>query len=153
MDETKQERTQQEQQNPEKPSPMEMPSSSMEDRLHRQISETEKMEAVLSVLSGKKKPEEVCRELHVSKEGFYKWMRLAMAGMKESLKPVGRGRKAKYTPEEREQLKELEKENKKLQKEKAHVETLYRIAKTLVQWQKEEKAQKNSKKKDGSAKN
>ena len=126
-------------------------AASVEDRLHRQISETEKMEAVLSVLSGKKKAEEVCRDLHVSKEGFYKWMRLAMAGMKESLKPVGRGRKAKYTPEERAQIKTLEKENKRLQKEKTHVETLYRIAKTLAQWHEEETAQKNIKKKDYSA--
>lgn len=143
----------QEQQHPNQPVLTEMPSLSLEDRLHRQISETEKLEAVLSVLSGKKKAEDVCRELHVSKEGFYKWMRLAIAGMKESLKPVGRGRKAKISPQERVQLKELEKRNKQLQKEKAHVETLYRIAKTLVQWQKEEQEQNDSKKKDDSAKN
>ena len=76
----------------------------------------------------------------------------SMAGMKEALKPVGRGRKAALTPEEKAQLKNLEKENKRLQKEKEHVETLYRIAKTLVEWQNEEKAKKSVKKKDSSVK-
>jgi len=150
MKEIKPEKAEQAQQKPEIRAP-EAASQSMEDRLHRQISETEKLEAVLSVLSGKKKAEEVCRDLHVSKEGFYKWMRLAMAAMKESLKPVGRGRKSKQTPEEKSQLKSLEKANKQLEKEKKHVETLYRIAKTLIEWQEEARLQRSSKKKDDSA--
>ena len=127
------------------------PGARAEDRLHRQISETEKLEAVLSVLSGKKKAEEVCRDLHVSKEGFYKWMRQGVAGMKEALKPVGRGRKSKHTAQEKAELRALGKANKQLEKEKKHVETLYRIAKTLIAWQEEAKTQRNGKKKDNFA--
>lgn len=157
MEEKKPENPEQAQQNPQDQQDQEMPGGSKEDKLHRQISETEKLEAILTVLKGKRPVEDVCRELNVSKEGFYKWMRLGMEGMKDALKPVGRGRKSIYTPQERAQMKELQKQNKKLEKEKTHLETLYRIAQTLIEWQREEeekeKERKASKKKDDSAKN
>ena len=113
-----------------------------EDKFHRTISAQEKLELVMSVLKGKKTVEEVMAEVNISKEGFYKWLRLAMDGMKEKLEPVGRGRKAKEDPAQKSERERLEKENRRLEKEKLKLETQIEIQKQVIELQKQYKEKK-----------
>ncbi|MEW6557834.1 MAG: hypothetical protein AB1349_10850 [Elusimicrobiota bacterium] len=76
---TEQNQNQQQKQEPQS-SPSNQPKS--EDRFHRQISGQEKMELVLKVLKKELTVQEVCHQMNITKEGFYKWFRTGLKSMK-----------------------------------------------------------------------
>lgn len=144
----------QQEQKPEVPltQPSSLPSSppeypaEPEDKYHRQISGQEKTDLVLKVLKKEMTVEQVCLEMGITKEGFYKWMRVGVKSMKDSLEPKTRGRKAELPPADKEELSKLQKKNRELEKEKLKLESKYRIASRLIEWQEQEQAVKESKK-------
>ena len=99
----------------------------------------ERMELILLGLGRKMSVKDLCRQAHVSRELFYRWMRrVRRAGLKE-LEPRLSGPKEVQVadPEAeilklRAKLEALEKEKRRLRKENEHLELILKTARRTI---------------------
>lgn len=96
---------------------------------------------ILEGLSGKRKVKELCREMGVSRERYYEMAREVMTHLGQALSPKKRGRKPKAPDPEKEQMRN---QIGRLQKEKAHLETLWRVAQRAIPYRVREDAVKKT---------
>jgi transposase-like protein len=124
--------------------------------IDNQITPPEKIQAIQSVWSHEKTVKETCRELGISKQTYYQWEKKITGGMETSLIPQKKGRKKKdwIAPEKQEkeiqklrnQIKLLEKKEKKLKRENELTSGDLKIARIIIEHMmpKDEGAKKNA---------
>lgn len=92
----------------------------MENKYHRTIPPEAKAQAIQSVWTNAKTVQQVCQELAISKETYYKWERKAKSQINQAVVPQKPGRRPlDYVPPEQmnQALTRLKQENQKLKKE------------------------------------
>ncbi len=91
-----------------------------ENKYHRQIPPETKSQAIQAVWTKAKTVKQICQELNISKETYYKWERKAKAQINQAVVPQKPGRHPlDYVPPEQvdQELERLKQENQKLKKE------------------------------------
>jgi transposase-like protein len=101
----------------------------------------QRIRLIVEGLSGKRTVAELCREMGVSRERYYEMAREAMEHLSHALAPKKRGRKLKAPDPEKESLRQR---IAALQKEKAHLETLWRVAQRAITYRVREDAVKKT---------
>jgi len=89
-------------------------------KYHRQIPPEAKTQAIQSVWTKAKTVKQVCQELSISKETYYKWERKAKSQINQSVVPQKPGRHPlDYVPPEamNQEMAKLKQENQNLKKE------------------------------------
>ena len=92
----------------------------MDNKYHRNIPPAAKAQAIQSVWTKAKTVKQVCQELSISKETYYKWERKAKSQINQAVVPQKPGRHPlDYVPPEQmdQELNRLKQENQKLKKE------------------------------------
>ena len=116
----------------------------MEDsKYHRQIPAELKAQAIQFVWTKAKTVKQVCQELKISKETYYKWERKAKAQINQAVVPQKPGRRPlDYVPPDRinqemeklkQEMQKLQKENKQLLKTNEHQAADLKIAQIIIE--------------------
>ena len=115
----------------------------MENKYHRIIPPAAKSQAIQSVWTKAKTVKQVCQELAISKETYYKWERKAKSQINQAVVPQKPGRRPlDYVPPEQvnqelERLKQenqnLKQENKQLYKTNEHQSANLKIAQIIIE--------------------
>ena len=96
----------------------------MDSKYHRIIQPEIKAQAIQAVWTKAKTVQQVCQELAISKETYYKWERKAKSQINQAVVPQKPGRHPMdYVPPEQmnQELARLKQENQKLKKETKHL--------------------------------
>ena len=114
-----------------------------ENKYHRQIPPEVKSQAIQSVWTKVKTVKQICQELAISKETYYKWERKAKSQINQAVVPQKPGRHPlDYVPPEqvnqelerlKQEIQKLKKENKELLKTNEHQSTDLKIAQIIIE--------------------
>ena len=115
----------------------------MENKYHRTIPPEAKAQAIQDIWTKAKTVQQVCQELAISKETYYKWERKAKSQINQAVAPQKPGRHPlDYVPPEQvnQELERLKQENQKLKKEvkqllktNEHQESDLKIARIIIE--------------------
>jgi len=114
-----------------------------ENKYHRQIPPEAKSQAIQSVWTKTKTVKQVCQELAISKETYYKWERKAKLQINQAVVPQKPGRHPlDHVPPEqlnqelarlKQEIQKLKKETKQLLKTNEHQTTDLKIARIVIE--------------------